>query len=105
MIIFVGDCRRKGHWWNGVGLKNPAGVSQYGKLTYTDCQELCRITDQCHFFHFRAHNKMCFLKSGNGFGHQVNNKGYLGHKLSKGIAKRIFHLILPRVFFLSVQWQ
>merc|ERR1712038_1762714 len=78
-----GDCRRKGHWWNGVGLKNPAGVSQYGKLTYTDCQELCRITEQCHFFHFRAHNKMCFLKSGNGFGHQVNNKGYLGHKLSK----------------------
>ena len=27
---------------------------------------------------------MCFLKSGNGFGFQVNNRGYLGHKLSKG---------------------
>ena len=63
-MTFVGNWRRKVYWWNGDGLKNPSGVSQYGKLTYTDCQELCRITDQCHFFHFRAHNKIAFSSLG-----------------------------------------
>ena len=97
----------EGVYFTGHGLNNKdGGKNKYTKLTLSECQELCEITENCFYFNHVDNN--CFPKSGMGKkcslsrandtgmdsngtmkgrcpGIKSKKKAYFGHKYSKGI--------------------
>jgi len=57
---------RKGFIYGGFPLKNKNGDNYYSGISLDDCQELCRVTEYCHYFNYITSETKCFLTYGMG---------------------------------------
>ena len=76
---------RKGFIYTGYPLKNKFDKNKYYVSSLDDCQELCDVTENCHYYNYINNSKVCFLKYGMGTKkidkHQTD---YFGFKYGTG---------------------
>ena len=92
-MIVADRSAREGFVYEGFLLNNEYGHDYYLLPTLDDCQELCNVTEHCHYFNYDTNQINCYLKYGMGIKKLENHaQNYFGFKYGTG-SKKIFRSV------------